>query len=207
MELCRLVRLVGAGTVQSRWEFIDDSCNARANDFKKSLPLHITDDAKLCKDDGQSANCEIDRNDSEENVEYIKKKSNKRSKKKKGRPRADSTCSVAPVKQVHWGKVDEVHFHRILGEHTVPNSGLYPIALGEEYDRNETTVDNHIQSRQLHLLQRVVDRGLDIDMLSKCKQEVSNGDISKPGPLETRQWDYRRGIGNPLFTPLPEEDR
>ena len=204
MDLFNLLRL---GNSQSQWEFPDDV------DVKQSPPAPPSDDAMPSEsaDHERSSSCEIGRTGNADNIECVKKKSKKRSKKKKGRSRANSACSEAPLKHVHWGQVDEILFDRNLGEHTVPNNGLYPIALGEECERTETSVDNHVETQQLHLLQRVIDKGLNLDVLSKPVTEVTEGNTCISGacvsPLETRQWDYRQGARNPLFVPLPETDR
>ena len=219
MDFFGLVRLVRDGAACSRWEFADKSDDITSTDAKlnreasppnepavAAADSNSVENADPCRYDG----CDNDRAEIIEDkakVELGKKKAKKRSKKRRGRANSTTSTDDGTQRHVHWGQVDEILFDRSLGEYTVPNSGLYPVALGSECDRNATSVDDHVKGQQLQLLQRVIDEGLNLDMLAKPFQEVGNGHEQSPRPLETRQWDYRRGTRNPLFTPMAEADR
>mmetsp|Transcript_3269 Transcript_3269/g.5096 ORF Transcript_3269/g.5096 Transcript_3269/m.5096 type:complete len:408 (+) Transcript_3269:269-1492(+) len=141
-------------------------------------------------------------------------KSKKKRAKKKLRRRANSvvsTDSAHNMKHVQWGKVEEVLFSRDMGLHTVPNSGLYPLALGEECERRENSIDEHESSKQMELLQRALEYGIDLSDIGGLNageyEDADDGEATtRYRPLETRQYDYRRG-SNPLFRPLPEPER
>jgi hypothetical protein len=228
MDFFKLVRLISGENSETRWEFSDtDSilsgppllshlADGKEEDITLTPVVQtiISDEATTIvrseSVDGvvNDGIANRQRNESVDEGDETKKKK-KKSKKKKNRSRANSAVSAADQKHVHWGDVNEVLFERDIGEGTVPNSGLYPVALGDECARVTSTVDDHTQTQQLNLLQRVVDMGLSLESLyiSSSASAADDEDASKSRHLETRQFDYKKGSSNPLFTPLPETER
>lgn len=229
MDFFGLVRLITGENSETRWEFVDksDSVDKSITESASgaSTEPEPTAAVPLDADTPNQDRDSIERSESNDIDESCscndkKKKSKKKPKKKKNRSRANSTCSVnsddnkRTEKHVQWGLVNEVLFDRDIGEHAVPNSGLYPLALGDECARTQSTVDDYTHNQQLNLLQRVVNMGLDLDTLRGGPSSdpddgsCSEGDKgTQSRPLETRQYDYRRGPKNPLFSPLPETER
>lgn len=110
-----------------------------------------------------------------------KTKRRKRKKKKKKKKQ----------RNLHFGTVTLLEFERCLGPDVVPGDGGWPLGLAMEPIGEATTVpiDEYELSKQERLQQRA---------------EMIEGGVPA---LETRQWDYKHKIKNPLFTLLSEKDR
>ena len=170
-----------------------------------------------------------------------KKKRNKRNKKK----RSNSVTSVESIddaavvsgaianvsnvsasssrRRVTWGMVDEILFDRDISRSVVPNSGGYPLGLGEETGRGQRSVDDQCSLLQSELLTRARllnarnsaghpgshspnRRGSHGSTMAVVvlPSVYANGEFR---PLESRQYDYKGGVKNPLFMCTTEEDR
>lgn len=130
-------------------------------------------------------------------------KNQRRKDKKKNRNRSNSTLSSSSdtkSRGVSWGDVEEVLFHRDQGLGSVPSSGLHPLGFGPalEEDRVRVSIDVHVSSSQVRLIERARELGL-------VSAESGEGGYKQ---LETRQFDYKKGSGkNPLFHSSTEEER
>lgn len=82
------------------------------------------------------------------------------SKKKKGKKKKSSAKTVE--KTVRWGTVEQICFTRSIGYDRIPNKGAYPIGLGSETERVQSTVDQLFTAQQQSLLQRAVAKGLQL---------------------------------------------
>lgn len=225
MDFFKLVKLISGENTETRWEFSDtDSIisgppllsslgESKVEDMTRTtqtiVPSEISDTNIDGFGDVDDESVNKQRTESVDDTEETKKKK-KKQKKKKNRSRANSAITPGDPKHVHWGDVNEFLFARDIGEGTVPNSGLYPVALGDECARVTTTVDDYTHTQQLNLLQRVVDMGLSLDSLnisSPASGESDDAVTSKSCYLESRQFDYKKGTSNPLFSPIPETER
>ena len=153
----------------------------------------------------------------------------KRNRSKKAR----KTNSTTKIK---WGMVEQHYFTPTLGHSVVPAKGTYPLSLGDELTSLLTvqSVDEYSIVREQELLQRTQEKGLPLPSPSPVPASRAPPPPAAaavpipigPGPgagaatgtgtgtgteqnlrLETRQYDYKRGVSNPLFAPLNEEER
>lgn len=131
-------------------------------------------------------------------------KKSKRKKKKKGKrnkqtvERVDEERKDTLPKHVHFSTISTREFPRSLGYDVVPGDGGWPLGL---------SLDTYID----------VPNVLTVDMYEIEKQqrlqalwkEVFPADdhSNLPEYLETRQWDYRRKVRNPLFGMIHEKER
>lgn len=137
------------------------------------------------------------------------KKSKKHKKKRKARSnslhvastsapvpeRKNRSASLGAKKHIMWGDVHAREFARFPGGGSaVPYDGTWALGLGAKIaDIDLGSVVEVDQLRELELLERAKN-------LSKAKRrDVRVG--------ETRQFDYRRGVDNPLFARLSEDER
>jgi hypothetical protein len=127
-----------------------------------------------------------------------KKKRKKRGKKKKS----------PTERRVHFGPVSVREHERCLGTDVVPIDGGWPLGISgkvaDEYQA-AASVDEFEDRRQQELRDRwlaVMARNTDA-----TEKDSQSSPVSPTGTLETRQFDYRRKIKNPLFGPLNEDDR
>jgi hypothetical protein len=122
-----------------------------------------------------------------------KKRRLKRLQKKK---RADAQASSEP--RISWGDVTEYLFTRQLGLDGVPKSGGYPLGLGEFLEAEVVPLAEHIASHQAVLRRRMQALDSTAASLTITDEEMV---------FETRQWDFKRHVSNPLFKPLREPAR
>ncbi|ETM98937.1 hypothetical protein PPTG_19146 [Phytophthora nicotianae INRA-310] len=137
------------------------------------------------------------------------KKSKKHKKKRKARSnsmhvpstnaplqqRKNRSASLGAKKHIMWGDVQAREFARFPGGGSaVPYDGTWALGLGKKLaDVELGSVLEVEQQREQELQERV-------KKLSKSKRrDVRVG--------ETRQFDYRRGVDNPLFSRLSEDER
>ncbi|CEG47115.1 mynd finger domain containing protein [Plasmopara halstedii] len=137
------------------------------------------------------------------------KKSKKHKKKRKARSnsmhvastsvplpeRKNRSASLGAKKHIIWGDVHAREFTRFPGGGSaVPYDGTWALGLGNKIaDIELGSVIEVDQLRELELQERA-------KKLSKSKRrDVRVG--------ETRQFDYRQGVDNPLFSRLSEDER
>ncbi|TDH72035.1 uncharacterized protein CCR75_000105 [Bremia lactucae] len=109
--------------------------------------------------------------------------------------RKNRSASLGGKKHVLWGDVQAREFARFPGGGSaVPYDGTWALGLGNKVaDIDLGTVLEVEKVREMELQERA-------NNLSKSKRRnVSVG--------ETRQFDYRRGVDNPLFSRLSEDER
>jgi hypothetical protein len=124
----------------------------------------------------------------------------------------------ARTARIRWGNVDSFYFTDTIGYGVVPSRGFYPLGMGaeEEAQRTSLSVDEAEKAHQDMLLHRAQVCGLCVDPASSGASTASAQASSAAattaaldvGRLETRQFDYKKkGLANPLFCPLSEEER
>jgi Cysteine/serine-rich nuclear protein N-terminus len=136
-----------------------------------------------------------------------KSASRKRKKRKKKKKKQPFTATPLTKHSVSFGAVSVHSFERCLGGTVVPGDGGWPLGLGDAASSKElVSVDEFESSKQERLLSRL------------HFMQHSTGSCSAPSspkiedeslavPLETRQWDYKHKVRNPLFGTLSEQDR
>jgi len=159
-------------------------------------------------------------NEEKQTVESTAPGSNKSSKKKKPKKKSTSPSSsfdsVDPLTdtptatsavfncsetlsektfRIKWGEVEQVSFSRQIGYSVVPHKGSFPLGLGHEESREIYSVDTFTSMRQGELEER-----------AQSIKSILQSTICHP-VLETRQFDYRSGVTNPLFHSITEEER
>ncbi|OWZ21162.1 hypothetical protein PHMEG_0004333 [Phytophthora megakarya] len=140
--------------------------------------------------------------------ELPKKKSKKHKKKRKARSNSMHVASTAPLaqrknrsaslgakKHIMWGDVQAREFARFPGGGSaVPYDGTWALGLGNKLADIDLGSVLEVEEQREQELQ------LRAKKLSKSKRrDVRVG--------ETRQFDYRRGVDNPLFARLSEDER
>jgi hypothetical protein len=110
---------------------------------------------------------------------------------------------------IKWGNVEQILFSRGLGCDVVPSSGSFPLGL-DEYSEIETcSVEDYDHSQQSDLFERAQRKNIPLCFpIGDIKDENSSSSSSSSSVrFETRQWDFKKGSKNPLFTSLGEADR
>lgn len=156
-----------------------------------------------------STNSSSNNNKTAKNKKKKKKPNKNGSKKKKNKKNTktntDSDTQVAAAgrnqsdtKSVRFDTVAVREYERCLGTDVVPGDGGWPLGLGHPIvvdadttaTEKTTTVDDYETDKQERLRIRAA-----VTVHTDC------------GTLETRQWDYKDGVKNPLFGILGEEQR
>uniref|UniRef100_M4B7I7 MYND-type domain-containing protein n=1 Tax=Hyaloperonospora arabidopsidis (strain Emoy2) TaxID=559515 RepID=M4B7I7_HYAAE len=109
--------------------------------------------------------------------------------------RKNRSVSLGAKKHVIWGDVSAREFARFPGGGgAVPYDGTWALGLGHQLS---DVALGSVLERERRREQTLQDR---VELLSRAKRrDVREG--------ETRQFDYRRGVENPLFARLSEEER
>jgi len=125
-------------------------------------------------------------NQQEEPSSLNQKKNRKRRNRRKGK-------TNTPKQNVTFGTVAVHSFSRQLGQSVITADGGWPLGLGESISMEEFPIDDFHQGRQLILRDRWI--------------KVTGDQEIPTEPLETRPFDYKKNLRNPLFQPLDEDQR
>ena len=129
-----------------------------------------------------------------------------------------------PKRRIHFGSVSIKNYERTLGTDVVPLDGGWPLGLGMVMDisdkdgdsTNETVIeiaaiDDYEAAKYDRLLHRWKKlHGQSEEHTSDIVITNNEGNkplLEPPKVLETRQWDYKQGSRNPLFSLLIEKQR
>lgn len=150
-------------------------------------------------DDGSndvSINSQPQSKDSLKTIQNRKKKNKKRKNKKKKRSTSVSS------KSVQFSDVSIRGYARCFGLDAVPGDGGWPLGLELSNYTEEPTIpiDEYEQEKQARLQERWE------RVQSKCPDDVVTI-MNKSSSFETRMWGYKRGIKNPLFRIVSEDER
>lgn len=145
----------------------------------------------------------------------------KNRKKKKKKHLVNLITPLVNHRAVSFGFVSVRSFDRCLGGTVVPCDGGWPLGMDDRaYTEDTISVTDYETSKQERLLNR----------LQSIRQHLSKEASSSPTfsskkesafiahdpsliatppdlPLETRQWDYKHKVKNPLFSSLSEHER
>ena len=165
-----------------------DSINCMEENISKSSNEQIEGDDVL-----------IDKDESDSNLNSPLTGSKKKKNRKKKIKTNEKNCKLT------WGNVTEVLFTRAVSYDSVPNNGGYPIALGNEEDREVFSLDDYMSLQQSKLIARSQKLGIDITVACPTSS-LESSTKDKILHLESRQHDYKKG-SNPLFRPLSESER
>lgn len=190
-----IAKMAGLIWSDGEWHFADTTSPNRADQYgsdSKTSHLPDTNDSSASQTTNQT-----------------------KKKNRKQRQRAQSRLT--------WGNVSQHSFTLTLGHSVVPSKGCYPLSLGSEIPElySEQSVDEYISFRQAELIVRTQERGIVLSLSSHPTGAIRSSSsvpipipTSTPGSsaapyvtLETRQYDYKRGVSNPLFSSLNEEER
>ena len=126
-------------------------------------------------------------------------KKNKRRRKRNKSKRGD-------VQSVTFSVVSVRSFERTLGVDAVPGIGGWPLGmkLDDHIDHDQVQIDDYEARQQ----QKLIDRWKVIQS-TEVKQFDDNilRLMSTTDHYESRQWDYKRRMKNPLFGRISEEER
>ena len=138
------------------------------------------------------------------------KKNRKKKKRKKKKIKALEQAGTQTqandtlmVKRVAFGSVTIQPYTRTMGLDAVPVDGGWPLGLDEAIPEESfsLSIEEHQSERQQILKDRW-------ESLSPSCTDAQRASMLEHGPvLESRQWDYKRGVKNPLFRSLVEEER
>jgi hypothetical protein len=128
-------------------------------------------------------------------------KNKRKRKKKKKQARKTGAAITIPVPRctenlrVTFQSVSVYEFDRCMGVSVVPGDSGWPLGLSNEKvgDRADLMIDDFEVFKQKRLRERW--------------NNLDEKPILRAGDLETRQWDYKRGPKNPLFTMFLEKER
>ena len=136
---------------------------------------------------------------SEKRANVVSKCKKKKEKRKKHAIQGVPDQVSSSPRGVHFGSVEEILFSRDLSFDAIPSRGGYPLGLNEFVGREPLkTVDEYCSLREKALIERAV----------KCQQASGSTPVSVSEVIhETRQYDFRFGVSNPLFQSTSEEDR
>jgi hypothetical protein len=125
-----------------------------------------------------------------------KKKNKKRENKKKKRSTSLS------LKSVQFSGISIREYARCFGPDVVPGDGGWPLGLElSDYTEVPTIpIDEYEQEKQARLQERWE------RVQSKCSDDVV-AMVNKSSSFETRMWGYKRGLKNPLFQIVLEDER
>mmetsp|Transcript_5549 Transcript_5549/g.21860 ORF Transcript_5549/g.21860 Transcript_5549/m.21860 type:complete len:951 (-) Transcript_5549:129-2981(-) len=171
-----------------------------ATDGIAGLSSQASVSASVDTADGEDSKEEIEEDPA--NTKSESKRKSKKLKKKRAQARKKAEArgerASAPSRRVNFGTCMVCEFDVECSPDTVPATGEYPLGLGSvEVARREVDVAQVDEERQHRLQHRFT-------QLPK-KQKAVLGK-SNP-PLESRQWDFRLGVDNPLFPRLSEAER
>eukprot|EP01038_Epipyxis_sp_PR26KG_P010850 gene10850-14566_t len=132
-----------------------------------------------------------------------------KSKKKRMKKKAKEIAKHAKEsRHVSWGSVEEICFTRSLGFSSIPNQGEYPCGLGCEIERQIYSIEDLFMYQQAQLMEKARILCLPSPNIHNFADSSLNGNHHYMATLfETRQYDYRHGVKNPLFTTFPENER
>lgn len=146
----------------------------------------------------------IDSEESSKLSKTQKKKRNRRKKKKKKK----SSPTENSERCVSFADVRIRVFPRYFSGDTVPADGGWPLGMEREAldYTEEHKLEDYEQQKQQVLKERweaILEKNCDsavVENMTKRPQGI-------PFSFETRQWDYRGGVKNPLFRLLLEQER
>ena len=185
-------------------------------------PIVVEDD----EDDDSNEDCDSNgdetRKQGEDAVTTLTKsqKKNKRNRKKRKKKLSKSSSSMSEEQtqetkafkkaaSVSFSTVQVRTYARCFSADTVPADGGWPLGMELDHYENaeEVSVEEYQNQKQEDLKERwenLAQNITDEKILENMKKRPDDG---TPLLLETRQWDYRTGIKNPLFGALSEEQR
>ena len=205
----KLLKLANITVVNTRFEFSDEveyfGDAIREEDVKKGKDDGVDGGRSVIKDN------ELPKEQSAEAVVIVKLSNKKLKKKEYSKRRKERSKSVGDIGNatITFGSVEEIYFKRHIGYDAVPTSGCYPLGFSMHADdtcpRTIVSVDEHVSRKQAELLLKaqslpIAQRAL-ISMTSKCDKEDA------VLQLETRQFDYKSKVKNPLFEANDEVSR
>lgn len=154
------------------------------------------DDDDDDSNDDSAQNSQQPSKDSQKTIQNRKKKNKKRKNKKKKR------SSSVSSKSVHFSDVSIRGYARCFGLDAVPGDGGWPLGLelSDYTDSPTIPIDQYEQDKQARLQERWE------RVKSKCSDEVVTM-MNKSSSFESRMWGYKRGLKNPLFRIVLEDER
>ena len=161
----------------------------------------------------------IEDEEEEEMIEEKKlTKSQKRNRRKRKNKKSKSNASATPaadaaveVKKltVSFSTVSTRKYARCFSGDAVPADGGWP--LGMELDNYENGEELEVEDYEAKKQEELNERWQNVLESKKCDEKIIANMVKRPSgtPLvfETRQWDYRSKLKNPLFGILSEEQR
>lgn len=141
-----------------------------------------------------------------------KKKLTKNQKKKRARRRnkkKTKSCQRT-TKRISFSTVSTQTYPRTFSQVSVPADGGWP--LGMELEPLGSPAELSLEEFEAHRQQRLKERWEQLLHLQTVDetalvQMTKRPESGEPLALETRQWDYRSKLKNPLFGALSEEQR
>ncbi len=205
----KLLKLANISVVNTRFVFSDEAGHGDSSSSVVDSVQKAVNDSVSDSNSSSSISNELPKEDA---AVVVKQPSNRKLKKKEySRRRKERSKSVGDIGNaaISFGFVEEIYFKRHIGYDAVPTSGCYPLGFSlhadESCPRVVITVDEHVNRKQAELLLKaqslpIAQRAL-VSMTSKCDKEDSTL------KLETRQFDYKSGVKNPLFEVHDEVSR
>lgn len=206
----KLLKLANISVVNTRFVFSDEAGRGDSSSSGIDSEQRTEDDS--VDESSGSISARSNELPKEDAAVVVKQPSNRKLKKKEySRRRKERSKSVGDIGNaaISFGFVEEIYFKRHIGYDAVPTSGCYPLGFSmhadESCSRSVISVDEHVNRKQAELLLKaqslpIAQRAL-VSMTSKCDKE--DGTLK----LETRQFDYKSGLKNPLFEVYDEVSR
>jgi hypothetical protein len=163
--------------------------------------LSVTEDDADDDDDSNDSSAQQSQQQPN-NVSQNKTIQNRKKKNKKRKNKKKKCSSSVSSKSVHFSDVSIREYARCFGLDAVPGDGGWPLGLElSDYTEGPTIpLDEYEQDKQARLQERWE------RVQSKCSDEVVTI-MNKSSSFETRMWGYKRGLKNPLFRTVLEDER
>jgi hypothetical protein len=162
-----------------------------------SPPHVVEDDEELMENEATQASTSKLRKSQKKNRNRRKKRNNKA-----------ASATETTQRRVSFANVIIRVFPRCFSLDTVPADGGWPLGLEREALEctEEVNLEEYERQKQENLKERwerVLEKPCDADVI----ENMTKRPPGIPHTFETRRWDYRSSIRNPLFGVLHEQDR
>jgi len=202
-------------------DYEDDLPDVVMEEVNRRRPHIIEDEDDSEDNDPAETSTEFDNDDdccsspregsgSENNNKKLTKNQKKKRARRRNKKKAKS-CTNSP-RRISFSNVSVRTYPRAFSEVSVPADGGWPLGMELkpllEGAPPEVSVEEFEASKQERLKTRweqlLQSQKVDDKILDQLTKRPDNG---MPFELETRQWDYRTKMKNPLFGLLSEEQR
>lgn len=156
---------------------------------------HVIEDEDATNDSPKSHGKKLSKSQKRNRRRRMKKKTQTSSPKKESKP------------GVSFSSIRIRSFPRCFSGDAVPADGGWPLGMEREqfYDGEEYALEDYENEKQQKLKERWE------SVMHKCDSSVIETMKSRPPNcpflFETRQWDYKSGVKNPLFSVCSEQQR